>query len=107
MAIPTSNNGSTFYNLNQCRSFNQPVTTSLVALSSQPCGEVIVINKTGQTIYLYDGGYTDDSNRLSLVDAESITLRGLTNAEQVSAKTATGAGTLYFRTQFFSNNPSQ
>ena len=107
MAISSTNNGSTFYNINDCRSFNQPVSSTLVALRAYPCSEVIIINKTGASIYIYDSSYTDDSNRLLLESNESIALRGITNSEQVSAKTATGGGTLYFRTQYYSLLPQR
>lgn len=107
MAISSTNNGSTFYNINDCRSFNQIVTTSLVALSAYPCSEVIIINKTGNSIYIYDSAYTDDSNRLLLESNESIALRGITNSSQVSAKTLTNSGTLYFRTQYYSLLPQR
>jgi hypothetical protein len=107
MAISSTNNGSTFYNINDCRSFNQPVSTALVALSAYPCSEVIIINKTGQSVYIYDSLYSTDSNRLLLDSNESTTIRGITNSGQVSAKTASGAGTLYFRTQYYSLNPQR
>ena len=107
MAISSTNNGSTFYNINDCRSFNQNVTTSLVALSDYPCSEVIIINKTGNSIYIYDSSYTDDSNRLLLESNESIALRGITNSAQVSAKTISGSGPLYFRTQYYSLLPQR
>ena len=107
MAISSTNNGSTFYNINDCRSFNQPVNTALVALSSYTCSEVIVINKTGASIYVYDSNYFDDSNRLLLESNESIALRGITNSSQVSAKTISNSGPLYFRTQYYSLLPQR
>jgi len=107
MAISSTNNGSTFYNINDCRSFNQTVSTALVSLSSYTCSEVIVINKTGGSIYVYDSNYFDDSNRLLLESNESIVIRGITNSAQVSAKTASGSGLVYFRTQFFSLLPQR
>ena len=109
MAIPfTDNNGSTFYNINDCRSFNQNLTsTALSQLSSYPCSEVIIINKTGQSVYIYDSNYFDDSNRLLLESGDSIALRGITNSSQVSAKTVSLGGTLYYRTQYFSMLPQR
>ncbi len=106
-AIPTSNNGSTFYNQNDCRSFNQVLSTNLTPLTSYPCSEVILINKTGQSVYVYDNNYFSDNNRLLLSDGDSIALRGITNTSVVSAKTASGSGTLYYRTQFFSLLPQR
>lgn len=108
MAVPyTDNNGSTFYNINDCRSFNQTVSTSLVALSAHPCSEVILINKGGNNIQVYDNNFTSDSNALTLSAGETFTLRGITNSEMVSAKTATGSSQLYYRTQFFSLLPQR
>ena len=108
MALPfTDNNGSTFYNINECKSFNQTIDTSLSSLSAHPCSEVIIINKTEQSVYLYDSDNFDDSNRLLIEDGEIITLRGITNSSQVSAKTDSGSGTLYYRTQFFSMLPQR
>jgi hypothetical protein len=105
MPIPTNNNGSTYYNRNDCRSFNQPVTTALVALSAYTCSEVILVNKTGVTVYLYDSSYFDDSNRMAIDNNETFVIRGLTNSSQVSAKTASSGGLLYFRTQYYSFLP--
>ena len=107
MAISSTNNGSTFYNINDCRSFNQNVTTALVALSAYPCSEVIIVNKTGNSVYIYDSSYFDDTNRLLLESNESIALRGITNSSQVSAKTLANSGTLYFRTQYYSLLPQR
>ena len=107
MPIPTNNNGSTFYNINDCRSFNQTVTTALVALSAYTCSEVILVNKTGASVYLYDSSYFNDSNAMVIDNNETFVLRGLTNSSQVSAKTASGSGLLYFRTQFYSFLPQR
>jgi hypothetical protein len=107
MPIPTTNNGSTYYNINDCRSFNQIATTGLVALSAYPCSEVILINKSGASIYIYDSSYTNDSNRLVIDNNETFVIRGLTNSSQVSAKTASGSGLLYFRTQYYSFLPQR
>lgn len=108
MAVPyTNNNGSTFYNINDCRSFTQPVDTNLVALSSHPCSEVILINKGSVNIQIYDNNYTNVVNSLTLSAGETFTLRGITNSANVSAKTVTGTSQLYFRTQFFSLLPQR
>jgi hypothetical protein len=107
MSIPTSNNGSTYYNINECMSFNQPVTTALVALSATTCSEVILINKTGVSVFIYDTSNFSDSNRLALDNNETFVIRGLTNSSQVSAKTSSGSGLLYFRTQYYSFLPQR
>jgi hypothetical protein len=116
-----SNNGSGYVNYNICRSFNQTIDTTLTMLTGaevpgftvtpaltggQPCSEVIIINKTSGNLTLFDMEYSDALNGLLIGTGESITLRGLTNVAQVSA-IAASAGTVYYRTQFFSSNPSR
>lgn len=102
MAIPTTNDGTTYYNSNICRSFNQPLSTQLAALSSTVCSEVIISNKTGQNVLIFDNNYTASANGILISNNEVYTIRGITNAAQVSAQTATGSGMLYYRTQFYS-----
>jgi hypothetical protein len=106
MPVPTSNNGSTFYNINECRSFKQTIGTSLTPLSSQTCSEVVVINKTGDTLTVYDNGYNSPEFGFLLANNESFTFRGITNANVVSA-VAASAGLIYYRTQFFSLLPQR
>jgi len=125
-----SNNGSGYVNYNICRSFNQNIDTTLTMLTGaevpafteevtegrrtyapvltggHPCSEVIIINKTSGNLFVYDNGYEDDLNSLALATGESITLRGLTNVAQISAK-AVSAGTVFYRAQFYSINPSR
>ncbi len=116
-----SNNGSGYVNYNICRSFNQTIDTTLTMLTGaevpgftvtpaltggQPCSEVIIINKTSGNLFVYDNGYEDEVNSLALGAGESITLRGLTNVAQVSAK-AVSSGTVFYRTQFYSINPAR
>ena len=104
MSVPTNNNGSTYFNINQCRSFNQVIGTALTTLSSQPCSEIELYNRTGGTLSAYDGGYGDEPFAMLINNNESVILRGLTNSDQVSAKAAS-AGVVFYRTQFFSINP--
>jgi hypothetical protein len=96
-----------FVNTNICRSFNQSLSTTLTPLSSQVCSEVLIINRTGQSINIYDSGFIDPTNSLLIEDTESITIRGITNSDQVSAQTTSGGGTLYYRTQYFSYLPQR
>ena len=123
--VPTSNSGSTYFNTNQCFSFNNNLPdANMVCLSSQPCSEVIIWNDTGQDVYIYAGPddssddfakYSDQARalllpKLSDQEISSITIRGLTNSNQVSAKKAAAGSAgeiIYYRTQFFSNNPSR
>jgi len=104
MPAPTNNNGSTYYNINECRTFNQTVGTALTKLSSQPCSEIELFNRTGGTLSAYDNGFSAEPFAMLLNNNESIVLRGLTNSSQVSAKAAT-PGLIFYRTQFFSSNP--
>tara|TARA_R110002020_G_scaffold99892_2_gene236748 strand:+ start:1267 stop:1572 length:306 start_codon:yes stop_codon:yes gene_type:complete len=94
-------------NLNTCRSYKVTVTTALVQFTDMTCSEVLVYNKSGQDLELYDQNYSAAANAFLIADGESVTLRGLTNADQLSGKLASGSGTVYYRTQRFSNNPSR
>lgn len=104
MPVPTSNNGSTFYNSNVCRSFNLTINTSMTQLFAMPCSELEIYNTTGGLLSAYDGGFSTEPFALLIGSNERVTLRGLTNASEVSAKAAT-AGKIHYRTQFFSSNP--
>ena len=61
MPVPSTNNGSTYFNINQCRSFNLFVGTSMTKLSSQPCSELEIHNTTGGQLSAYDNGYSDEA----------------------------------------------
>ncbi len=98
-----SNNGSTFNNLNVSKNFVTTINTGLSGFQSFPCSEVLVINRTGVDVYLYDSGDTSDSNRLLILDDESIVIRGISNSNSLSAKTASGSGDVYYRASRFSN----
>lgn len=104
MPVPTTNNGSTYFNINQCRSFNQTAGTALTKLSSQPCSEIELFNRTGGNLSAYDGGYSAEAFAMLIPNNESVILRGLTNSDQVSAKAA-AVGPIFYRAQFFSSNP--
>ena len=126
MAIPpTTNEGSTYYNENQGRTFQMAIASdTLTCLSSvdtgghgvgQPCSEVIIYNKTGSLVTIYDknnGPFAAASPKGKggsrgwvLEDEQQFTFRGITNVNEVSAYG--GAGHLQYRTQFFSSNPSR
>jgi len=91
-----------FTNLNSCKSFNQVATTGLAPLSSQECSEVIIINKTPESLFIYDSNNFNDSNRMLLSAGDTFTFRGVTNSNQISAKLAANSGTIYFRVQNYS-----
>jgi hypothetical protein len=90
-----------YQNINTCRSFNQTVNTGLSVLVNQPCSEVTIYNRGYSILEIYDNGYTSASNALILSGGENVSVRGITNSNQVSAKFASGSGTIYYRTAFF------
>jgi hypothetical protein len=96
-----------FSNLNQCKSFNQTITTALVALSSKECSEVVISNKTGQGVLIFDSNNFGASNGFLLSANDVFTFLGVDNSNQLSAQTSTGSGVLYYRTQLFSSTPSR
>jgi hypothetical protein len=96
-----------YVNINKCKSFKQELVSTPspgTPLESQLCSEVILVNRTGNDITLFDSGNDDVSNGFLLANLESITLRGITNTDQVSA---VGVGDIYYRAQFYSNTPSR
>jgi archaellum component FlaF (FlaF/FlaG flagellin family) len=108
MGVPYiySANGNQYTNINECRTYNLSLTTALSSLRNEICSEVILINKTGTSINVFDNGYSAASAALLLDNNESIVLRGITTTAQVSAKALSGSGVLYYRTQSYSNTPA-
>lgn len=92
-----------FSNLNQCKSFNQVLTTNLAGFSSQECSQVTISNKTGQGILIFDNNNTDASNGFLLSANDVFTFLGVSDCNQLSAKTTAGTGTVYYRTQFYNS----
>ena len=113
---PSSNSDTNYFNINECRSFGKSLAaTTLTRLSGtdnaapwngQPCSEVIIVNGTGGILGLYDNNFFGSGNVLNIAAAATFTLRGLTNVNEVSAYAAS-AGPVYYRTQYFSSNPSR
>lgn len=95
---------STFNNLNECKSWNQTIGTGLTKLSGTRCGEVIIWNRSGANLTVYDKGRSASAEGFLLEDNDQFTFRGLTSSDQVSATAAT-AGVIYVRSQYFSSNP--
>lgn len=90
-----------YVNRNQCFSFNLTAdAVSLSALPSYTGSEVLITNRTGGPIYIYDNDRTDPTQSFLIEDNESVTIRGITNTNQVSCVGTTGL--LYCRSQFFS-----
>jgi hypothetical protein len=96
-----------FLNINQCKSFNQNLTTNLVGFSSQECSEVVVSNKTGQGVLMFDNNNSAASNGFLLSAGEVFTFLGVNDSSQLSARTVAGTGVVYYRTHLFSNTPSR
>jgi hypothetical protein len=92
-----------FVNKNKSYSFNINVTTSLVELSAFEASEVLINNKSGQAINIFDNERNGADQAFQLDDNDSIVLRGITNTSNVSAQTTSGNGTVYFRSAYFSN----
>lgn len=92
-----------FVNKNKSYSFNMTIGTSLTQLSGFTASEVLISNKTGQDLYLYDNNNFLDTRRFLIKNSESMVLRGITNTNEVSAKTGASSGTVYFRSAYFSN----
>jgi hypothetical protein len=92
-----------FTNLNLCYSFNLIATTALKKLSSFECSEILITNKTGQDIIIYDANTTDASRSFLLGSLEGVVFRGITNSDQLSVLTTAGSGTIYCRTAYYSN----
>ena len=90
-----------FINRNVCKSFVVPTTTSLVSLPSQECSEVIVFSSVATKFQDHRNVGVD----FVVPQNTEFVFRGLTNSDQLSAKTFSGTGTLYARTQFFSFLP--
>ena len=107
-APPTTNNGSTFYNRNQCCNGFLSATATYQALSNIPCGEVIVSSVGDDLFILQDNDYNTPfrikSDNGGSYGQQFFTFRGLTNANQLSARVTTGVHQLYYRTQYYSIN---
>ena len=89
---------------NLSKSFKVTLAGSLVPLEDMVCSEVILINKTGDDVLIYDNYNFSDDNSLLLGDGDSIIMRGITNSNLISAN---GTGDFYYRTQFYSNSPAR
>lgn len=90
-------------NKNKSYSFNMMIPTSLTQLSSFVASEVLISNKSGQDLYIYDNGNTTNDRRFLLKTSESMVLRGITNTDEVSAKVTALSGEVYFRSAYYSN----
>ena len=126
--VPTSNYGTSYFNINQCRSFRQglaggnyaTVLTRLsgaTALSGQPCSSAFIQNVGGSPIFIADHNFQTiatvtniasvSAHSVVLSAGETVTLLGLTNIDQVSAAGHGAAGHIAYRTQYFDSNPAR
>ena len=96
-----------YINLNKCKSFKQTLAVATAPgtpLQDQRCSEVIIKNNSGGDVIVYDQGAGGAENGFLLSNLDSATFRGVTNTNQVSAA---GAGDIYYRSQYYSINPSR
>lgn len=90
-----------FTNRNVCKTLTLNTTTTLAGFPSQECSEVVVFSTAAHKFQDYRNVGVD-----FLVPASTeFVFRGLTNSDQLSAKTVSGTGTINARTQFFSFFP--
>lgn len=108
--FPTDNNGSTYFNVNRCHNGNVTLnSTTYTALSNIVCGEVIISSNAQDLYIIQDNAPTEPF----LIKANTsggqhfFTFRGLTNANQLSARSGADSPIMYYRTQSYSNNPSR
>ena len=126
--VPTSNAGTAYFNINQCRTFRQGLAggdyatlltrlSGATALSGQPCSSMFIQNVGGSPIFIADhnfqtiAGVTNiasvSSHAVILSAGETVTLLGLTNTNEVSAAGHGAAGHIVYRAQYFDSNPSR
>lgn len=91
-----------FININKCYSFQVIASTSAKALSAFTASEVLIINQSGGPLTIYDVNITDDGRAIQIEDTQSIVIRGLTNTESLSVKSAT-TGSVWCRSAYYSN----
>ena len=86
------------------KSFKQTIGGTLVALLPWECGEVLIINRTGEGILIFDNDNVDADDHLLILDGESVTIRGVSGSQTVSAQTdGGGTGDIYVRANHYSN----
>ena len=91
-----------FININKCYSFKQIASTSAKALSAFTASEVLIINQSGGPLTIYDVNITDDGRAVQIEDTQSIVIRGITNTESLSVKSA-NEGPVWCRSAYYSN----
>ena len=91
-----------YINRNICKTLNiaSVGTSAFVACGAQICSEATIVASAAVLIKASSDSGTAAEMR---VPADTpVTFRGLTNADQLSAKSTSGTITVYVRTQYFS-----
>lgn len=99
-----------FTNLNLCFSTTETIGTTLKTLSTYSCSEVYIYNAGTAAVNILDQQSTpfpflSGNNYFTVQSGKDITVRGLTNSNEVSAVCASGTAALSYRTQYFSSFP--
>jgi hypothetical protein len=91
-----------FINRNTCKSFSSIINSSgYTKLSAQECSEaILVFYNTTATEWVDVVDPNNPTVPFRILANREFTFRGLTNSNQLSAKSS-GTNTLYYRTQFF------
>ncbi len=92
-----------FYQTDNPKSFKISLDQNLIALEDHEGSEVMIINRTGSDIMVFDNDNFNAENHLLILSGESLTLRGVSNSNSVSAQCVDGSGDLYYRVNYFSN----
>ena len=118
--MPSIPSDTWYSNLNQC--FNVewrltggtlPESTFVKCLSAVKAGEIVILNNTGNDVYVKTGrmpGLSAQSvdpqevTGMLVKDGQEFTFRGITDTDQVSAA-GTNSTTLFGRAQWYSMTP--
>jgi hypothetical protein len=99
-----------FTNLNLCFSTTETFGTTVKTLCTYSCSEVYIYNAGTSSVNIYDqqscsNPILSGNSYFSLPSGKDVTIRGITNSNEVSAACVTGTAALSYRTQFFSSFP--
>ena len=101
-----------FTNLNLCFSVTDTFDGVPRPLSSYSCSEVYILNQDNKNLIIFDeqsctdgNPYLSGNNYYVIHPGYDVTMRGLTNSNQLSCMAVSGSAVLSYRTQFFSSFP--
>ena len=102
-----------FSNINKCRNFNKvAVTSAWYKLSSFEATEVLIHNHGSGTVdiacsneQILADGNPDPNQTFRLEDNDSTTFMGITNTDQISAKSNSAEARLECNARFYSSFP--